>query len=112
MNNPKPETVIKIICAICLGIVLLVVYIFNNRINNMQSQFDEVFDELMDNYTEEIAKRTEAETRYDVLCENLDNAYSEYLCVYFYILGQEDVSEQRAKEAAVYIHDYLDMMRP
>jgi len=107
MNNPKPETVIKVICAICLGIVLLVSYILNNRIENLQSQFDE----LMDNYTEEIEKRAEAETRYETLRENLDKAYGEYLFAYFYILGDEDITHDRAVESAVFIHDYLDLMK-
>lgn len=74
--------------------------------------FDDLYDDLLDDYTNEVELREKAETKYEELVKKYDMLYTEFLFCYFYLLGDEDVSKDRAIEAARTVHDYFDILDP
>jgi len=76
-----------------------------------QRTFDEMYDDLLDDYAEEVALREKAETKYELLLKNVNSVYDEFLFVHQYLLGADDISEARAKDASNYVHDLLELIR-
>lgn len=73
--------------------------------------YEELYDLLFEDYQNEVEKRVAAETKYQQLLKDINTVYDEFLFVHQYLLGSDDISEGRAKEASIFVHDTLEMIR-
>ena len=96
-----------------LVIFLLFVLLFSLSSCTVEKKlsYEEMYDMLFDEFIAEEEKRVAAETKYELLLQDINIAYDEFLFVHQYLLGADDISETRAKEASTFVHDYLDIIR-
>lgn len=96
-----------------LFIILLILLLFALTSCTVEKKlsYEDLYDMLMDDFIAEEEKRVSAETKYKLLLNDINTAYDEFLFVHQYLLGSDDISEGRAKEASTFVHDYLEIIR-
>lgn len=92
-------------------IIFCLIFLSSCGSKEKKLSYDELYDLLFEDYEEEVEKRVAAETKYQQLLKYVNVVYDDFLIVHQYLQGVDDISENAAKEASVFVHDTLELIR-
>ena len=80
------------------GVISLFYFLPQSRLERLQKEYDKIDEEYSD-----------LEFKYREQQSAFEKVYDEFLYSYFYILGDDDISQSRAEESAIFVHDFLNL---